>query len=354
MSQGTEFCVRDFGAAGDGVRDDTASIQKAIDAAAERGATVFAPPGVYLCSTLRLRAGTGLAGSPTWTFREHGGTILRLADDKAACLVDITGALGATLNGLCLDGAGLGGGVHGVLLDKPDYGKSEDAFRIERCRIGNFTGDGVRLNRAWCFSVRHSMLGYNRGNGLRLRGWDAFIIDNWLSCNWAAGFGAYDENSAVTMTANRVEWNRGGGVVIRGGRTYNITGNYFDRSGGPALALLPRGETPARDITVTGNVFYRSGAPNWRPVGDDESCHLLLDHATGVAVVGNTLTVGRNDGPTGEWSPRFGVNYRGLSFCVIRNNVGHFGALEQLMRDLGGHGEGVSVADNTGGLGAPE
>jgi hypothetical protein len=39
--------VRDFGAAGDGVTDDTVAIQAAIDSLAATGGTVFFPPGTY-------------------------------------------------------------------------------------------------------------------------------------------------------------------------------------------------------------------------------------------------------------------------------------------------------------------
>ena len=60
----------------------------------------------------------------------------------------------------------------------------------------------------WCFSVRHSMLGYNQGCGLRLRGWDAFVMDNWFSCNGDVGFSAREENSMVIFTGNRVEYNK--------------------------------------------------------------------------------------------------------------------------------------------------
>lgn len=351
METAAMLCVRDFGAMGDGNHDDTASIQNALDAAAKNGGTAFAPPGVYLCSTLHMRDRTGLAGSPTWTFREHGGTILRLADDKASCLVDITGALGATLNGLCLDGARLGSGIHGVLLDKPDYGQSEDAFRIERCRIAGFTGDGVRLNRAWCFSVRHSMLGYNRGDGLRLRGWDAFLIDNWFSCNAGAGFNAPEENSMTILTGNRIEYNQSGGVILLGGGNYNITGNCFDRFGGPGLALLPRKERPCRNITVTGNIFYGSGAPNWHPVADADNCHIRMEQAEGITVIGNSMVAKKDKG---DWAPRYGIVYRSLAFCIIKDNVGRNGAMEELLHNLGGHGEGVIVADNVGSIGPPK
>ena len=48
--------VRDFGAKGDGITNDTAAVQKAIDA----GGMVFFPPGTYLCGTLFLKSNGGL------------------------------------------------------------------------------------------------------------------------------------------------------------------------------------------------------------------------------------------------------------------------------------------------------
>jgi hypothetical protein len=57
--------VRDFGAAGDGKKDDTAAFQKALDIAGQRsGGTVYAPPGSYLLNgLLNLPAGVTLRGS---------------------------------------------------------------------------------------------------------------------------------------------------------------------------------------------------------------------------------------------------------------------------------------------------
>ena len=49
--------VRDFGAVGDGVRLDTAAIQKAIDAcSAAGGGTLYFPAGRYLTGTLLLKS----------------------------------------------------------------------------------------------------------------------------------------------------------------------------------------------------------------------------------------------------------------------------------------------------------
>jgi len=49
-----------------------------------------------------------LDGVPAGTYRDFGGSILRLRDDKARCLIDMSGAIGARLVGLNLDGGKLG------------------------------------------------------------------------------------------------------------------------------------------------------------------------------------------------------------------------------------------------------
>jgi Pectate lyase superfamily protein len=216
---GDFFNVRQFGAKGDGRTDDTRAIQKTIDAAAETGGAVFLPPSEYACSELHVRARVALIGVPAWDYHVGGGSVLKLADDKAPSLLNITGANGATLDGLSLIGGKLGKEIHGILLNKPDPGKQEDTFRIERCQVNGFTGDGVRLMHVWCFSIRQSMIAYCRGDGGR-----------------------------------------------------------------------------------------------------------------------------------GKYSPSYGIVYKSLENCVIKDNVLHEGCLRELLVDQGGHGEGVIVKDNPGKL----
>jgi len=338
----TVLNVRQFGAKGDGRSADTKSIQGAVDAAAAGGGAVFLPPGVYRCAELQVRPHVALTGIPAWDYERGFGSVIRLADPHARCLLNITGAFGATIDGLSLDGGKLGACVHGVWLNKPDYGKQEDTFRIERCQIANFSGDGVRLTRAWCFSIRHSMIAYNAGDGVSLRGWDGFLLDNWLSGNQGAGFAAREENAACTFTGNRIEWNREG-ILISGGDGYNITGNYFDRAGTCGLAV-----EGGEQMSITGNFIKRSGK-SARP-GTYDSSQIRLERARGITCSANNLVVGRDDNNSGLWSPSYGIVYKELQHCVIGNNVLHDGALQQLMVDLGGHGEGVVVKDNPGCL----
>jgi hypothetical protein len=353
MAEYSDLDVSRFGATGDGGTDDTAAIQAAIDAAAEVQGTLLFPPGTYCCSTLRMHSQVGLFAHPAWTYRGFGGAVLKLTDDKARCLIDMTGAIGCTLNGLSICGADrMGEGIHGVMVDKPDYGKQEDNPRIERCRIGEFSGDAVHLNRIWCFSVRHCMLSWGNGNGLWVRGWDGFVLDNWFSGHRGAGYAAYEESAAVTMTGNRVEWNGAGGIVIHDGTHYNICNNYIDRSGGPGICVLPNGDYWGKGFSVTGNLINRSGKPNTKP-GDCRSAQMHFERCRGLTVTGNTMTVGRDDGNKGDWSPDEGIAYGALQNSVITANVMQDGALKELMVDLRGHGEGVVVRDNPGCLFTP-
>jgi len=344
--------VRDFGAKGDSKTDDTQAIQKALDSAAGTHATVFVPEGAYMCGELKMSPGTGLCGYPVWSYRNSQGAVLHLNDAAAKCLLNLTGAYGALVNGICLHGGRLGGerAIHGIMVDKPDYGSQEDTPRIDACRVEQFTGDGIRLERIWCFSVRHSHSIRNGGCGLRVRGWDGFVLDNWLSGNGMAGYGAYDESASNTVTANRIEWNRHGGILIHGGSTYNITGNYIDRSGRSGIALLPRGESHCAVMTLTGNVIYRSGKPDWGKEGEYDSSHARLENVRGVVFIGNTMTAGRDDGNRGQWSPDYSIVVRRLASSVIKDNVMHEASVKGLVVDLGEHGENVIIKDNVGSL----
>lgn len=326
------FDVRKLGATGDGVADDTAAFQNAIAAAAAVEGVVFVPPGKYLVKTLYAAPRVRICGTANFNFRRVGGSVLIQHPDTedGRAVIDITGAYGVQLEGLCLRGrAGMDDKTcHGIGLFKDDYGKEEDTPAIINCRIERFSGDGIHLERVWCFSVRHCHCLGNLGNGLAMRGWDAFIMDNWFSGNHGAGFTSSEENASVTMTGNRIEWNMKGGIVIRRGVKYNLTGNYIDRSGCCGIEL-----DRASDIAVTGNVIYRSGKPEWTE--PEKSAHCMFRDCCGVAFTGNSLAYGRDDGGQGAMSPDCGMILHQLENCVVANNTLHRCALKEMIRTSG-------------------
>lgn len=323
------FDITTYGAVGDGRTDCTEAIRKALaDAAAVEG-TVIVPPGRYLTGQLKMGKRTRLEGYSAWNFRADGSSVFILNDPEAVCLLDITGAFGCAVSGMCFDGGRLGENVHGIYLywERYNGGSEEDTPAIDDCRVGNFTGDGVHLEHIWCFSIRHSMLHRNGGAGLYIDGWDAFIIDNWFTANRHAGILGGPCTASVTATGNRVEWNREAGFRFGNGDSVNVTGNFFDRSFGPALWLGGNGQF--RDVSVTGNVFRRSGCPDGMTFTSPyESSHVLLDRVQNVTLTGNTFKWGVNDDGGGTKSPDYDVCLKNSEAVAVQSNVMYEGALK--------------------------
>ena len=219
---------------------------------------------------------------------------------------------------------------------------------LSAARLASSPATALTSNAPGASSVRHCEFYSNHGDGLGLRGWDGFLLDNWFSGNGRAGFAARQQNASVTFTANRIEWNAEENMIIDSADGYHgSTGNFFDRAGSTGLAIRSS-RNPATQITITGNFFKRAGKnASSTPLN---AANMLLDGAEGVTCVGNTFQAGRDDGPKGAWGPAYGIIYRGLRNCVVRNNVLHDGATKELFLDQGGHHEGVIISDNPGRL----
>lgn len=341
------FDITVYGAVGDGATDCTAAIQKALDDAAAVEGVVIVPPGKYLTGQLKMGVRTRLEGYSGWNYRADGLSVLILNDPDARCLIDITGAFGCTISGICLDGRNLGENIHGIYLywERYNGGSEEDTPAIDDCRIGHFSGNGVHLEHIWCFSVRHSMIHSNHGCGLYIDGWDAFILDNWFSGNRCTGILGGPIAESITASGNRVEWNRIAGFWLKNGRSVNMTGNFFDRSFGPAIKLGCGGHF--HDCAITGNVFRRSGcSDNVTFETEYESSHVYFDDVKNITLVGNTFELGGNDdGPgCGTQSPDYDIYMANSSYVVIQSNMMHSGAIRQsIVYD--GKGENI-IKDN--------
>lgn len=327
--------VLEYGADPTAQIDSTASFQAAINDMAQCEGTVVVPPGHYLCKTLKMLPRTQLSGFSPWSFRQNAGSVLILKDENAACLLDLTDASGAIVKGLCLEGGHLGEGICGILVHKDGYTQAgeEDVLCLEDCRIANFSGDGIRLEKIWCYRIRHCMIAFNHKNGLYADGWDGFIMDCWFSGNKESGIrgGAFFQSTLIT--ANRIEWNGSAGILLDQTYCLNITGNSFDRCGGPGLKICARNGAENSTITITGNCFCRCGSKQSEEE-PYESCQLFLEDCCNASVSGNAMTVGQDDHQQGVLSPWYGIVYRRLKNCDILGNAIAAGAVRESLLNL--------------------
>ena len=330
--------VRSFGAKGDGRTDDSAAIQRAIDAFGSAGGTLFFPPGRYVCADIQVKPHVALTAAPTWSYSgddRFGATVLLLAREDAVCLLDITDAVGATIEGLALDGRQLGRNgheVHGISMIRKgsDYGRVENTVRVERCLVSDFSGDALHLDHVWCVTVSRNMLSGCR-HGIYVNGWDLFILHNWLSGNRECGYYGYPGvNKGVQLAGNRIEWNGTCGISGQGGEHLHITGNQMDRSGAEGIRI-----EGFKRVTIVGNTFFRCGKSTTE---EQRNTNLALLNGRGAVVSGNDFgAYCDDDGVSSRLSPDYDMVIGRLRHSVISHNVLYQAAVKAPILDLGGH-----------------
>lgn len=182
--------VQDFGAVGDGVADDTAAIQAALDASNR----VYVPTGVYLTKNLTLNSNQELFGDGV-------SSVLKRYDNTSASqyIVSTYSGSGGTSNpadnkkNIYL---------HDIRLDGRMTDFNYDAFKhnlninatsnmiIERVSLYNFMGDGCYLGSGNVAGIeRHNLnitfkdctfdgISKNNRNGLSVIDCDVLTVDN--------------------------------------------------------------------------------------------------------------------------------------------------------------------------------
>jgi hypothetical protein len=232
-------------------------------------------------------------------------------------------------------------------VNRTHFAEHEDGFRIDRCQVARFSGDGANLSCAWCFSVRHSMLAYQQGR----RPQPARLG----RLPWTTGSPATSGRdsrratrthrsrsppTASSGTARRTCWSRAATATRSRATSSTVQGPAGSRSG--------KGRSACTQITITGNFIKRSG--KLARGGEPRVVADLHGWMPGGHMRGKQPLVGSGRRRRGPTRPATASSTRGLRNCVIRDNVLHDGALKELLLDLGGHGEGVVVGDNPGRL----
>ncbi len=346
------FDITEFGAVADGKTDCTKAIQATLDAAGKVRGTVVVPPAEFLCGELHVPAYVTIKGDYAWDFQMgQGGSVLRLNDPNATCLMNITGAFGCCISGLSINGEQLGENVHGIymywedrLQDRKEFGGMEDTPTVTDCRVSDFSGDAVHYHNSWCCSFRHSMFCYSE-NGLSIYGCDAFIVDCWFSCNRKSGLTSEFFMSG-TVSNCRFECNHGHGVDMYDIGGIQFVNNYFDANAYCGFYSAGADEDFRGNFVFTGNIFYRDGLIERDTTLPEElDAHINIAHAVNVIITSNNFIGGSAGKPAG---PKYGIMLKQLKSSVIKDNTFLNACFENGILDLGGHKEDVIIKDNVG------
>jgi len=229
--------VKSLGAVGDGVVDDTAVIQSALD----NFGTVILPPGVYKVSGIRLKTGNRLIGM------DEQNTVL-VPSTNDVTLVTLSNARECSIENLKIDGYGMTGCVGLYVANQ---------------------STNVSVKNVWFDSLNTAV----RTNDSYFLLYDTCRI---MGC--ALGFDLQSASNSVTLlncsmicTVKALQWINSSGLSLIG-NTFenkteidmfncfgaNLSGNYFEDDGNTNAYHLKLGTgsgLSASGISIKGNQF---------------------------------------------------------------------------------------------------
>lgn len=243
--------VKDFGAVGDGVTDDTATIQAALDSLTNGGiAVVPASANSYMINAI-----TSIKPlSNTSLVIEKGATLEAIANSSdnyqvvhidSVTNVEIVG--GGTIKGERTGHTGSTG---------------EGGMCIRTDNASNVMISGLELTEGWGDGIYIGGLGGNSSN--------IFILKNRIHNNRRNNISVVDGNYGVI--SGNVIYNANGtnpetGIDLEPGknenvRNWSVTGNtVYDNNNSGIVAVTPwePAVSIVRDITISGNTVYSNG-----------------------------------------------------------------------------------------------
>jgi hypothetical protein len=218
------FNVKAYGAVGDGSTNDTAAINAAIAAAnavtagsvnVSKGATVYFPPGLYLCNSalttptnnVTLLGGNGVV----WSTQESGAAVLKMGYQNGV-LLDVSNSANVTIKNLGFFG-GQANSSGADLAHIGIYASTCTNLFIVGCSLTGFGGPAIRVTGfgKWLEQVQTTrvLLGYaslvSQSGGVYLDGTENQLLRcnfNGPAFNTSTTHGEYGSGYAAAVYLN--------------------------------------------------------------------------------------------------------------------------------------------------------
>lgn len=248
LNLGDVFNVKDYGALGDGVTDDTSAIQAAIAAipisggGTSHGYQLYFPPGKYLI------ADTLVIGNRRVSI--HGGGASIMGSGSASIIyqsnankdiIDFTTGSADTfgVNGIMFLGTSTAGTGRGLVLGSA----------AQACFDGHFSNN-------WFVGIPDKCI-----HGINVQG--CHFLDNGFDSSATDSYGLYmTKGLDNVIVGNRLFGQEGSGIVLLEGDNNTINSNHIDFCGGANdtsagiyINVNAAGGKGARGTTICGNNF---------------------------------------------------------------------------------------------------
>ena len=250
MINGAPANVLDFGAKGDGINDDTAAIQAALNASG----IVYLPKGVYaISSAITLPGDVVLYG-------EGPLQVSIKATTASATLQNTSSHYWIQLSGFTFDGNNVA--TTGISLGIPNGGAGTSAFdTFQNVNVTNCTGDGLVLNALQYSLIFNCVISNCLGHGIRANEilTTTFSDISIFGCVYGILLDYANSNDSSQVYLNRIDFtdpvsNGQWFLVINGG--YEIVINECTFENTTVLSNPPVIINNTNTNLITGNIFF--------------------------------------------------------------------------------------------------
>jgi len=267
-----------YGAKGDGVTDDTAAIQRAVDAVAGTGGTVTVPDGTYMVNAL-VQNNLGIRLKSNMTFRLSSGAVLKAIPNASGNYSILVAQSATNLN--IIGGTLLGDrAAHTGTSGEWGMGLSIQISQhvvVEGVTAKECWGDGFYVTYL-CSDITfcNVVADHNRRQGLSITGVDGMVVRNSIFKNTTGT----PPEAGIDIEPNQGE--TATNILITGCTFTNNSGGGFQ--GGPSVSN--RGQAFMLNTVVDGNTFSGNGLNSLNGIRDG----VMVTNCDGTKITNNIIT----------------------------------------------------------------